>query len=254
MRRGGSLLPRATPSSRPMPSASICRSSRISTEAPPAAAIAAARVANSRGVSVLPGSLASSRARLLHSPRSRPRPTAASMRGWLSGDVSSSGGTTIVRLRRRRRLIAGLVDARAELGEREALGDRLREAGEIDVAGRIRQAGPQQEPEPRDAPLPRRERAAVATRRAAAAVKTATRPAPTNRTRRGFHVPSMTFATNRSNGRAANSFVVSARASSPPTARSRPATAEGESSSNHGTTSKVDVDRRERRGRMRDRL
>ena len=74
--RGGSLLPRATPSSRPIPSCAMRSSSRISTLTPPSVASAAARRANSRGVSALPGSLASSRARLLHSPSSRPRSTA----------------------------------------------------------------------------------------------------------------------------------------------------------------------------------
>jgi hypothetical protein len=43
---------------------------------PASAASLVARIANSRGVSVLPGSFASSRARLLHSPSTRPRSTA----------------------------------------------------------------------------------------------------------------------------------------------------------------------------------
>ena len=77
MSRGGSLLPRATPSSRPMPSSAIIRSSRISTFTPASPAMAAARIANSRGVSVFPGSLASSRARLLDSPSTRPRAAAS---------------------------------------------------------------------------------------------------------------------------------------------------------------------------------
>ena len=59
-------------------------------------AIDAALDANSRGVSALPGSFASSRARLLDSPRRRPRLSAASMRGSLSGDVSLSDGTITV--------------------------------------------------------------------------------------------------------------------------------------------------------------
>ena len=72
--RGGSLLPRATPSSRPMPSCSIgLFVEHLERQAAARDDVAPTRRANSRGVSVLPGSLHSSRARLLHSPSSRPR-------------------------------------------------------------------------------------------------------------------------------------------------------------------------------------
>jgi hypothetical protein len=60
-------------------------SSRISTRTPASLAIAAQRLANSRGVSMLPGSLARSRARLLDSPRMRPRVTASVTRDSTSG-------------------------------------------------------------------------------------------------------------------------------------------------------------------------
>jgi hypothetical protein len=55
-----------------------------------------ARAANTRGVRVFPGSLARSRARLLHYPSNRPRATAASTLVRLSGDVSGSVGITMV--------------------------------------------------------------------------------------------------------------------------------------------------------------
>ena len=88
--RGGSLLPRATPRSMPIPSASIRFSSSTSTPTPASPATADARAANSRGVSVLPGSFASPRAALLQSPRTRPRAMAASMRGSVFGSASAS--------------------------------------------------------------------------------------------------------------------------------------------------------------------
>ena len=125
-----------------MPSASICRSSRISTDdAAARRRCAAARAANSRGVSALPGSLASSRARLLHSPSSRPRCDGAL-------DTRPALGRRVVerrqddrRFRRRLRRIDGLVDARVELGERQPLDDCLHETRKVEVAGGIA-AGP----------------------------------------------------------------------------------------------------------------
>ena len=75
--RGGSWLPRATPRSRPMPSCSMALSSSTSNVRPLPATMSPDRRANSRGVSELPGSLQRSRARLLHSPSSRPRWTAS---------------------------------------------------------------------------------------------------------------------------------------------------------------------------------
>ncbi len=73
-----------------MPSFSICVSSRISVLTPTSLASAVARLANSRGGSTLPGSFASSRARLLHSPRIRPRATAASMIALTLGEASTA--------------------------------------------------------------------------------------------------------------------------------------------------------------------
>ena len=78
--------------------------------------------ANSRGVSVLPGSFAKPRARLLQSPRIRPRATA-----------SSAAVSVNVRFRRdhrqrgrgRTEALAGLVLVHAEAGEDEPFGDRL---------------------------------------------------------------------------------------------------------------------------------
>ena len=75
-----------------MPSLAICPSSSTSTATPASPAMTLARRANSLGVSVLPGSLASSRARLLHSPSNRPRAAASIAR---VAD-SSPAATTIV--------------------------------------------------------------------------------------------------------------------------------------------------------------
>ena len=75
-----------------MPSFAICVSSRISTETPASLATAAARRANSCGVSVLPGSLASSRARLLHSPSTRPLATPSAA---CDADSSPAAATTV---------------------------------------------------------------------------------------------------------------------------------------------------------------
>ena len=60
-----------------MPSCSMAFSSSTSNVRPLPATMSPDRRANSRGVSELPGSLQSSRARLLHSPSSRPRRTAS---------------------------------------------------------------------------------------------------------------------------------------------------------------------------------
>ena len=76
-KRGGSWLPRVTPSSRPMFSAAIRVSSSTSTLRPASCASAAPRSAKMRGVSRLPGSLAIVRATLEHSPIVRPRATCA---------------------------------------------------------------------------------------------------------------------------------------------------------------------------------
>ena len=77
--RGGSGLPRATPSSMPIFRSAIRCSSRTSTCRPAALAIFAARSANTRGVRLLPGSLASSRAMFDDSPRIWPRSAACSI-------------------------------------------------------------------------------------------------------------------------------------------------------------------------------
>ena len=76
--RGGSWLPWAMLSSRPILSSAMRVSSSTSTPSPAAAASAAPRSANTRGVRRLPGSLASSRAWFVASPRMTPRATAAS--------------------------------------------------------------------------------------------------------------------------------------------------------------------------------
>ncbi len=99
---------------------------------PASLASAVARRANSRGGSTLPGSLASSRARLLHSPRIRPRATAAALIvPTPSRVVERDHGP---RRHRGRRRIVGLVAAAVELGERQPFGDRLRQIGGIALA------------------------------------------------------------------------------------------------------------------------
>ena len=75
--RGGSWLPRVTPSSSPMFSASIRVSSSTSTLSPASCARAAPRSAKSRGVRRLPGSFAIVRAMFEHSPIVRPLATCA---------------------------------------------------------------------------------------------------------------------------------------------------------------------------------
>ena len=81
MTRGGSALPRATPSSSPIPSLlDLLLVEDLDADAR-LPAIAAARSANTRGVSTLDGSFANPRARLLDSPRIWPRSTAASSAG-----------------------------------------------------------------------------------------------------------------------------------------------------------------------------
>ena len=158
MRRGGSLLPRATPSSSPMPSASICFSSRISTAAPPPPAIVAARAANSRGVSVLPGSLAELAREVAALAQ---HPTSGHQRVDSRQALRRRVGHTRHRDRatrwRRRRWIARLVAGAVELGERQPLGHRLRKAGDVDVASRIGLARPQHEPDVPHPPLTRRQ-------------------------------------------------------------------------------------------------
>ena len=74
-----------------MPSFSIWCSSSASNETFASATTFWQRRANSRGVSALPGSLAMSRARLLHSPRMRPRAIAL-----LTRDTESGEGTTTI--------------------------------------------------------------------------------------------------------------------------------------------------------------
>ena len=109
---------------------------------PASAANAVARRANSRGGSTLPGSFASSRARLLHSPRMRPRAT-ASCACTPAPSTSSAADHRPDRHRRGRRIV-GFVAAAVELGEGQPFGDGLREIGggraaadhERDAAGR----------------------------------------------------------------------------------------------------------------------
>ena len=81
MRRGGSALPRATPSSSPILSCAISSSSRTCTGMPASRPIAAARSAKTAGVSTFDGSLHRSRAMFEHSPRTRPRSTDRSSAG-----------------------------------------------------------------------------------------------------------------------------------------------------------------------------
>ena len=89
--RAGSIEPRATPSISPIPSASMARSSWICTSSDVPAARAAPRSTKTRGVSTLPGSLAISRAKLVASPRMRPRATAATRSGaGVSTRISAS--------------------------------------------------------------------------------------------------------------------------------------------------------------------
>ena len=90
-RRAGSAEPRATPSISPISSFAIACSSWICTSSEVPAASAAPRSTNTRGVRMLPGSLAISRAKLVASPRMRPRAAAATRSGaGVSTRISAS--------------------------------------------------------------------------------------------------------------------------------------------------------------------
>ena len=108
-----------------MPSASICRSSRISTAMPASLARAAERAANSRGVSVLPGSFASSRARLLHSPSTR-APGDGVVKARAGADDGLPPASTTTNATPMPVRFGRLVGPAVELRQREPLRDGLR--------------------------------------------------------------------------------------------------------------------------------
>ena len=117
--RGGSSLPRATPSNSPISSPAICFSSRISTVSPAAFPIRVARSANARGVSTFPGSFDSSRARFVHSPRTRPRSSARATPSACTGEPEFDA------IEPRRRPLRRLVRHAFVVGEHHAFGQRL---------------------------------------------------------------------------------------------------------------------------------
>ena len=212
-----------------MPSCSIRSSSRISTLTPPSAAIVDARRANSRGVSALPGSLASSRARLLHSPSSRPRSTAARARVRASGGCPGHRRNG-PRRRTSRRPVFRLVAADVEFRERQSFGDGLRQRERASPRPRLTH--------------PTRSARRLRTRdRGGGQLPGELAPEIRRRSRsdekqtRGRQLRSVSEVANSSNVLPVNSFEASARAMSPPLAASSPSTA-GPSSSNHGTMSR----------------
>ena len=217
-----------------MPSCAICVSSRISTATPASLATAAARRANSCGVSVLPGSLASSRARLLHSPSTRPRATAA--RAASAADSSPAAATTVHAGGARTSCSPCLVAAAVELRQRQPFRDRLRHVRRAGAAGGVRA---HHERRARDAALPRPQpdgdrqlpRDVGAERRSLPGADHDEPPGPPGRVGHARREDA------RTTGRRTPS-TASARATSPPVAASMPGTAAGPSSSNQGTTSR----------------
>ncbi len=125
--RGGSALPRPTPSSRPMPSRASSSSSRTWTESPTLSPIAAARSAKTEGVNTFDGSLQRSRAMLHDSARTRPRSTACSSDAAVAGatvhDHRVFHGWTAP--------LAALVTVAAVVRQEESLRDCLGRIGAI---------------------------------------------------------------------------------------------------------------------------
>ena len=123
MRRGGSVLPRATPSSRPIPSCAIRSSSSTSTATP-------ASLGNRRRAT---GELAR-RQRIARFVRELARQVAAvaeklaalDSRAHARRDLLTAGDDDGPRRRRRRLVLAGLVAAAVELRQRQPFGNRLR--------------------------------------------------------------------------------------------------------------------------------
>ena len=154
--RGGSLLPRATPSSRPIPSFAICVSSRISTLTPASLAMrrrAPRELARRQRVARLVRELARQVAALAEDPAARHR----RVDDRLDARRRVDGGDGPRRRRRRRRVVR-LVAAAVELGERQPLGDRLRQIGGVALAAH-------DERRARHVPLTRGQPAAVASLR-----------------------------------------------------------------------------------------
>ena len=148
---------------------------------PASFAIAAARSANTRGVSTFDGSFASSRARLLDSPRMRPALDRAS-RAPAAG-ACPSAARPISSLGRGPEALAGLVFVDAERRQDQPFGHRLDRVGAPESAPRSRNAtrgiavaARQQRRRGRELAQP-------------LGVKSAALPAPTIATRRAFQPP-----------------------------------------------------------------
>ena len=144
--RGGSALPRATPSSRPICSRAISSSSRTSTCSPALAADGRAALGEDRRrqhVRRLVAEVAREVARLAEDP-------AALDRRFERGVVALPRDDQRL-LERRRAALAALVDVAAEGRQHQAFGDRLHGGGRLAAAA-------VEEGDPLHAPLSRRER------------------------------------------------------------------------------------------------
>ena len=225
--RGGSALPRATPSSSPMPSAAISFSSRTSTSSAAAAAISAARVRRTRAASA----------------RCRARCQLAREVAALAEDgAPHRGGTrgrSIVRHddpRAAKTMVAAvarLVDAGIPVGQHDAFGHRLRGGRRLeqrtigDGHGIIRRVR---------APIP----AVVVALRSASIRRRSRSPAPTSATRFERQRESVTVTMKTSYGFARNSLLFRARDSSPRSPRRGLATSRDRRLRRSGTARRSD--------------
>ncbi len=226
MTRGGSALPRATPSSRPMPSCAISSSSRICTPRPAARPISAARSAKTDGVSTFDGSLQRSREMLQLSPRTQPRSTARSRLAEsppvTTTTASSIGPAARSPLLYRSPLKLASMRPSAIACAAAAASRSPRCRNPMRLMCRCRALSP----------------AAEARRRSRSVSKSADLPAPRRATRPARH-PFKTGVRNSSNALPCNSRLAMARPTAPPVASSRPDTRASTSSpSKTGSTSK----------------
>ena len=234
-----------------MPSCAICcLVENLDRDARLAASDGRRARANSCGVSVLPGSLASSRARLLHSPSSRPLATAstacdaASVAGRRQDDRprrTARGVVLAASCSCRRRTPPASALRRSPAPGRRCWRRRIGVRAQHE--GRARDAALSRATPDGDRQLPRQ-----------VGAERPTLPAPTSATPPGLPVPVGDARREESNGRAANSLDCErARRHRPPVAASMPGTAAGPSPSNQGTTSRSASTGPRRRARADDR-
>ena len=214
----------------PCRAAAICCSSSISTLTPASRAIAAARareLARRQRVARLVRELARQIAALAEHAAARDRRVDARR------TPSSASATTIVHAAPAPAAVRRLVAAAVELGSVSPSATAWRAA-----ASSRRWPSARTERDAARCALPRGEPRRGRQLARSSIVNSLARPAPMSATRRAFHSRSAIGVRTDRTACAANSFDASARATSPPVAASRPATAEARSSSNHGTTSR----------------